>query len=77
MSMIATMIGRTAALSPASTNRGRFGAALKQRTAPLSFPSTGANSVFVTPGYGRTVGIAMDSTVRDAKQAAPPRGELR
>jgi hypothetical protein len=49
-----------------------------QLVAPLAVPCMGSNSVLSTPAFD---GIVADSThaarVRDGKQAAPPRGELR
>jgi hypothetical protein len=44
------------------------------RTAPPAVSGTGANSALGTPAFAH---VGIDARVRDAKQAAPPRGELR
>jgi hypothetical protein len=44
---------------------------------PIAAPvasGTGANSALGTPAFAH---VGIDARVRDAKQAAPPRGELR
>ena len=46
-----------------------------QHTAPLAASCMGSTSVFGT--NGNPAGIGGTAVVRDAKQAAPPRGELR
>jgi hypothetical protein len=43
-------------------------------TAPFAVPCMGPNSVPNTPAFDATV---VGIRVRDGKQAAPPRGELR
>jgi hypothetical protein len=45
-----------------------------QLVAPLAVPCMGSNSVLSTPAFDA---IVPNVRVRDAKQAAPPRGELR
>jgi hypothetical protein len=45
-----------------------------QLVAPLAVPCMGSNSVLSTPAFDA---IVANARVRDGKQAAPPRGELR
>jgi hypothetical protein len=44
------------------------------RIAPPAVPVLGSNPALGTPAFGH---VGIDARVRDAKQAAPPRGELR
>ena len=44
------------------------------RTAPPAVSATGSKSALSTPAFGH---VGSNARVRDAKQAAPPRGELR
>ena len=62
------------ALAPSVAPRFSAHLPVAAAQAPLAVPSMGTNCALITPAVGY---FGIDARVRDGKQAAPPRGELR